>query len=148
MPIIDIGATLSNTKNKSSLRKITMDQQTMNLLKQWQIQQRRLLLISGINSNNKRQLVFNNSKNSFITPAVPQKWNDSIVKQYHLTKRLRIHDFRHTHASILLSNGMQVKAVSERLGHSNIQTTLDIYTHVMQKDKDKLIDDFAKIINY
>lgn len=140
--------TLSNTKNKSSLRKITMDQQTMNLLKQWQIQQRRLLLISGINSNNKRQLVFNNSKNSFITPAVPQKWNDSIVKQYHLTKRLRIHDFRHTHASILLSNGMQVKAVSERLGHSNIQTTLDIYTHVMQKDKDKLIDDFAKIINY
>ena len=43
---------------------------------------------------------------------------------------------------------MQVKAVSERLGHSNIQTTLDIYTHVMQKDKDKLIDDFAKIVNY
>jgi integrase len=43
---------------------------------------------------------------------------------------MRIHDARHTHASLLLKQGIHPKVVQERLGHSTIAVTLDIYSHV------------------
>ncbi len=55
------------------------------------------------------------------------------------------HNLRHTHATILFQEGIHPKIVQERLGHSNIATTLDIYSHMiptMQKDAADKIDDF------
>ena len=43
----------------------------------------------------------------------------------------RLHDLRHTHASQLLMAGINVKVVSERLGHASVSFTLDTYAHVM-----------------
>jgi integrase len=51
--------------------------------------------------------------------------------------RIRFHDLRHTHATLLLREGVHPKVVQERLGHSQISTTLDTYSHVlpgMQED--------------
>ncbi|TJW77936.1 MAG: integrase [Mesorhizobium sp.] len=44
---------------------------------------------------------------------------------------MRFHDLRHTHASQMLSAGVHPKVASERLGHSSIGITLDLYSHVM-----------------
>jgi integrase len=44
---------------------------------------------------------------------------------------IRLHDLRHTHASHLLAAGVNVKVVSERLGHASVSFTLDTYGHVM-----------------
>ncbi len=44
---------------------------------------------------------------------------------------IRLHDARHTHATILLKQGIHPKIVQERLGHANISMTLDVYSHVM-----------------
>jgi integrase len=52
-------------------------------------------------------------------------------------RRITFHDLRHTHASLLLKNNTHPKIVSERLGHSSIQITLDLYSHLfsnMQED--------------
>ena len=46
---------------------------------------------------------------------------------------IRFHDLRHTHASLLLYKGIDIKTISERLGHSNISTTMNVYTHVMRE---------------
>ena len=46
-------------------------------------------------------------------------------------KIIRLHDARHTHASIMLKQGVHPKIVQERLGHSSVSTTLDIYSHVL-----------------
>ena len=43
---------------------------------------------------------------------------------------IRLHDLRHTSASLALAAGVEMKAVSDRLGHSQISTTADLYTHV------------------
>ena len=43
---------------------------------------------------------------------------------------IRLHDARHTHASLMLKQGVHPKIVQERLGHASIQTTLDTYSHV------------------
>ncbi len=46
-------------------------------------------------------------------------------------KQMRVHDLRHTHATLMLKAGVHPKIVSERLGHANISITLDTYSHVL-----------------
>jgi len=64
--------------------------------------------------------------------------------------RVRFHDLRHTHATQLLRSGVNIKVISERLGHSSVAITLDLYSHVdlgMQGDAAEKLDaafDLAK----
>lgn len=58
--------------------------------------------------------------------------------------QIRFHDMRHTHATMLLKMGVHIKIVSERLGHANITTTLNTYSHVlpsMQKEAAAKLND-------
>ena len=55
-------------------------------------------------------------------------------------KKIRIHDFRHSHASLLLSKGVPITVISQRLGHSDINMTLNTYSHMMPNDEDKAVD--------
>ena len=55
-------------------------------------------------------------------------------------KKIRIHDFRHSHVSLLLSQGVPITVISQRLGHSDIATTLNIYSHLIPSDEDKAIN--------
>ncbi len=60
---------------------------------------------------------------------------------------MRLHDARHTHASLLLKQGVHPKIVQERLGHGSIQITLDTYSHVapgLQQAVANKIDDILK----
>ena len=65
-------------------------------------------------------------------PVDPDNWTKRFSR---LSKRaglegLRFHDLRHTHASLMLADGVHLKVVSERLGHSSIAITADLYSHV------------------
>lgn len=60
-----------------------------------------------------------------------------LLKSCNINKNIRFHDLRHTNATLLLQQGVNSKVVQERLGHKDISTTLNIYSHVnkeMQKD--------------
>ena len=59
--------------------------------------------------------------------------------------KIRIHDLRHTHASLLLSAGVSIVAVSNRLGHANVATTLKTYAHIMPSDEDRIIMTLSKL---
>lgn len=59
---------------------------------------------------------------------------------------VRFHDLRHTVASVLLSSGHSLRAVSQRLGHSNPAMTLRVYAHCLPGDDGKLADGLAKLI--
>lgn len=66
-----------------------------------------------------------------------------VLKRIGLPKEVRLYDLRHTHAALLLLAGVHPKIVSERLGHSSIQITLDTYSHVlptMQKETAAKLD--------
>lgn len=54
-------------------------------------------------------------------------------------KKIRLHDFRHSHASLLLSSGVPISAISERLGHSDITTTMSVYIHLIPKDEERVL---------
>lgn len=54
-------------------------------------------------------------------------------------KRIRLHDLRHSHATILINAGVSIVAVSKRLGHASINQTLKTYTHLLKDTDDKMI---------
>jgi integrase len=61
--------------------------------------------------------------------SMSKAWTQACIKSG--VKVIRLHDARHTHATILLKQGVHPKIVQERLGHSSIQMTLDTYSHII-----------------
>lgn len=59
---------------------------------------------------------------------------------------IRFHDLRHTHATMLISQNINPKVISERLGHSRIGITLDIYSHVLPSMQQEVADKLDEII--
>lgn len=140
------GIKIQTPKTKASIRKVSLDVETIQVLKEWQLNQRKQLLKVGINAMNKRQLIFSNNKNSFIANETVRLAIHQIAKKAGIYP-ITTHGFRHTHATLLFASGMDIKQVQARLGHSNVQTTLNIYTHAIQDKQDKIGDEFAKYIN-
>jgi len=58
-----------------------------------------------------------------------------------------LHDLRHSYASIMLAAGINVKAISESLGHANIGITLDIYSHLLPGVGKSAAERFDKFLN-
>ena len=83
-----------------------------------------------------RGSVFVREDGSFIYPDAFSKVFNNRVERAGLP-RIRLHDLRHTHATLVLQPGIHHKVVSERLGHATIAITLDTYSHAiraMEKD--------------
>ncbi len=62
-------------------------------------------------------------------------------------KKIRLHDLRHSHASLLIEMGFSPKEIAERLGHENIETTLNTYSHLYPDKQERLanrLDEFYK----
>lgn len=64
---------------------------------------------------------------------------DKAIKKANV-RRITLHQFRHSHASNLIANGISIVAVSKRLGHSDINMTLKVYTHLMKFSDTELIN--------
>lgn len=149
---ISIDKTLASTrekvivqtpKSKSSIRVISVDETTLKILKRWKIKQLEEFLKMGTTPKSE-QLIFANKDNDHKWIFFPNYTLKKICDQHNF-KLIKIHGFRHTHASLLFESGnMSIKAVQHRLGHSDIQTTMNIYTHVTQLQKDNLGNNFAK----
>lgn len=61
-------------------------------------------------------------------------------------KKIRLHDLRHSSASTMLSEGVNMKVIQKRLGHKNIKTTLNTYSHVSTEEDQKAADVFGKYL--
>lgn len=70
------------------------------------------------------------------------------VQEKYGLRKISTHGLRHTHCSLLFEAGATIKEVQERLGHSDVKTTMDIYAHVTEKAKDEVAQKFAKYMNF
>lgn len=91
------------------------------------------------------QLVFVKENGQFLGTDSP-KYAFKVI-HYELGINSRFHDFRDTHATRLIENGADIKAVSKRLGHSTIQTTYNIYVRVTEKMESDTVDKFEEYTN-
>lgn len=62
-------------------------------------------------------------------------------------KRIRLHDLRHSHASLLIELGASPLLIAERLGHENIETTLSTYSHLYPNKQSEIIEKINKIVS-
>lgn len=99
---------------------------------------------------------FTNDRLVFSEPDGSPFRPDTITQAWHrMMKRLningvRFHDIRHSHASLMLKQGIHPKIVQERLGHSTIAVTLDTYSHVtpgLQRAAAERLDSFIDVQN-
>ncbi len=138
---------IQTPKTKASNRVISLDTETIQVLKMWQLEQRKQLLKIGINAMDSKQLIFSNGNNEYIYSGTVRKSIKILAKKAGIHS-ITTHGFRHTHATLLFASGMDNKQVQARLGHSHVQTTLNIYTQPLQDEQDKIGDEFAKYINF
>src|SRR5699024_12664111 len=125
---------------------ISVEPKIMLLLNICHLEKRIQFFKLGINSINMQQLIFSKRENKYINSDMIRKSIKDLAKKTGIHP-ITTHGFRHTHATLLFASGMDIKQVQARLGHSNVQTTLNIYTHAMKDKQDKIGDEFAKYIN-
>ncbi|MFW7418703.1 tyrosine-type recombinase/integrase [Vagococcus fluvialis] len=138
------GYVVSTTKTKKSNRTISLDDRTLLTLKKWHLTQRKLLLHNGFNNN---KMIFVNVNNQFITRNDIYQRSTRIAQVCNLHS-IGCHGFRHTHASLLFESGANFKEVQERLGHTDISMTMNIYTHVTKKVQEETAQKFANYVDF
>ncbi len=118
---------------------------TLDALKKHRIQQEAARLEVG-DKWHEKGLIFCDRHGGFFSPDEVLRSFSKLLKKIGLP-HMRFHDLRHSAATILLVAGVHPKVVQERLGHSTIAMTLDVYSHVlpsMQQEAAGKIDDLFR----
>lgn len=136
---------IQRPKTASSRRVLDMDLETMKVLKQWKVQQASYWIKRGKNVLSSTQLVFSDTRNQLQNQQTVGA-RLKVIREKSQVPKITLHGFRHTHATLLLSAGATVKEVQTRLGHSKVQTTLDIYTHLTKQDQKETINKLVRFM--
>lgn len=139
----ETGLYIDTPKTPSSIRRISLDSKTLEILSEFK----------EVSNGRFDELIFKSKSNGILSQSKPRKWllviqNEIDKNRENKMKRITVHGFRHTHASLLFESGASIKDVQVRLGHSDIQTTMDIYTHVSKAAKEKLAEKFNSFIDF
>lgn len=126
---------LKESKSERGRRTIVLPESAVVMLRRHRAEQNRerLAIGAGYEAND---LVFPKVDGS-MWPPTSFDWHYAQAVARAGVGAVRFHDIRHTHATALLRNGVNVKVVSERLGHASVRITLETYAHVlpdMQED--------------
>ena len=114
------------TKNESSVRKIKVNQKLLQLLHRLKI-------------NTPSNLVFMNQFGTIPTSGPLNKKLHEIMSELHIEKdNFHFHSLRHVHVAYLLSQGVDIYAIRQRLGHKDISTTTKDYAPLIKEMKAKL----------
>ncbi len=135
------GPVFAEPKTARSRRQITLTQAAVDALRHHRVEQAQERLQLGASWED-NDLVFSNYIGRPVSPWILIRHFHELLAKADLPK-IRFHDLRHTAATLLLGQGVHPKIVSEMLGHSNIATTLDLYSHVtpvMQRQAAEVMD--------
>jgi len=135
---------LKPPKNESSRRTIEVDSGTMEILKEHKREQDERW--KKLEAAPARRLVCTDLDGGFIRPKNLSTAFREIVINSKLP-RIRFHDLRHTHASLLIDAKVSILSVSARLGHSNVTTTLNVYGHKIPHSGREAATTFARLLN-
>ena len=135
--------TILEPKTASSRRRIALTATAVDTLRRHRIGQSEQRLRAGPGWED-RDLVFTNSVGRPIEVTNLLRRSFRPILEEASLPRIRFHDLRHTAATLMLGRGVHPKVVAEMLGHSQISTTLDLYSHVtptMQREATEALDE-------
>lgn len=114
---------VTTTKTSYSEREVNMSKSLVQVLKDWKLKAPK----SSIN------LVLCNKNGDYIHPDnMTKRYFKPCLKAFNI-ENVRFHDLRHTFASLLISENVSIKYIQTQMGHASCQTTLDIYSHILQE---------------
>jgi integrase len=132
------GTFTKDPKNESSKRVVSLPSSIIVLLKEYrreQLQERLRLGDMWQDSNR----IFTTWDGRPMHPDTPSNWFPKFLKRNNLP-HIPFHGLRHTAATLLIDKGLNIKAVSARLGHTQASTTINIYTHALKSADRKAAD--------
>lgn len=140
-----LGQEMHAPKTKAGIRTVAVDATTMEALREWRAVHAAALAKAGV-------IV---GENSPAFPSACGKWltvgNFSSWwrrwRETHGFSGVKIHELRHTQATHLLANGVDVKTVQERLGHADASITLNTYAHALPEKDRKAADLIGDLLN-
>ncbi|WP_429971195.1 tyrosine-type recombinase/integrase [Fructilactobacillus sp. Tb1] len=122
------------TKNESSNRIIRVNSKILEIIDELK--------------DNKSDFVFTNQYKTIPTSsAINKTLKDSLKELGIEKKKFHFHSLRHTHVAYLLSKGIDIFIISKRLGHSNISTTTNVYSYLIDEYKNRSDDMIESILN-
>lgn len=114
-----------DTKNSSSVREIKVNPELLKILKQ-------------LRTTRKSTMVFLDQYGTIPTSGAVNRTLRSILNQLGIHKaNFHFHSLRHSHVALLLADGIDLYAISKRLGHSNIKTTANTYAYLIDEYRDR-----------
>jgi integrase len=116
---------LKETKSKKGRRRINLSRFTLDAL----LEHRKKMLAGGMDV--KTGQIFCDTQGGFLRKSNFRRMSFAPLLKASKLPPIRFHDLRHTCATLLLLRDVNVKVVSERLGHATVQLTLDVYSHVL-----------------
>lgn len=136
--------TLQTPKTKNSKRVISIDPATLSILKSWKKDQIKIYFKNGKHFEGDENFIFTNQRGEWVHIHNFIRYFKRFIADHKL-KSITPHGLRHTHASLLFSAGVEPKNISDRLGHSTVQITLDLYTHITEEQR---TDTVEKLLEY
>ena len=131
-------------KNHSSIRSFPMPKQAIEYLKNLKDIQEKRKLNDGYNHKWDEFVCVRENGDliplEYVSRAFPKLCEKSGLK------RLKLHELRHTNISLLLKNGASMKELQEWAGHSNYNTTANIYAHIQEESKNRLSKTIEKVL--
>lgn len=134
---------LGTPKTKSSYRKIDIGDTLVTILKKHRLYQKENKLKYGSFYTDSNFIC--TKENGELVTTDSLKYLSRVVN-YDLKISFNFHSLRHTHATMLIENGANIKTVQKRLGHSKLSTTMDTYAHVTDKMKTEAVNILENII--
>ncbi len=128
--VADKGIFEGSTKNESSNRVINLPENAVQLLKEYRRYQESIIQEMGTAWQGTGRL-FTTRDGKPMHPDTLSGWFHEFVKRKGLPG-VSVHSLRHTHATLMIAAGVNIKTVSSRLGHASVTTTGNIYTHAIK----------------
>lgn len=158
------GTFIKSTKNETSNRIISLPSSAINLLREYKVWQNGEKAKLGDLWNEEYNNIFTAHNGKPMFPSTISSWfnkfikrhneailnDDSIpkeVKSNYILDNVNFHGLRHTSATILINQGVDVTTVSKRLGHARPSTTTDIYSHSLKKADTEAANKLENLFN-
>ena len=136
---------IKDPKSRAGKRQFTVSKSICDLLrayKAWQNEMKEAAGDQWIDTG----AVFTRENGTHCIPNSLSQWFRKFITRHGLPN-ITLHSLRHTHASLLIAEGVDLATISRRLGHSKISMTLDVYSHVMKSRDRKAAETLDKLLD-
>lgn len=138
------GLIYKEPKTKESIRTLSAPIELISKLKKAKIKYNKLKLENVLESEFENLVCLNSVLTPYYEHTLLKSWYKFLEKNN--IKKITLHDLRHTHATLLILAGTDMKTVSDRLGHTDIKITMNRYSHVLEEMDRKASDNISNIM--